>query len=59
MYVCAYLAIPSVSANDNVKHVNSNNTDVFYQKKSEMHVKYIKIHVYEYTEWMFAINLPY
>ena len=30
MYVCAYLAIPCVSANDNVKHTNSN---LKYDKK--------------------------
>jgi len=58
MYVRAYLAIPCVSANDNVKHTKSN---IRYDNKSinETNVKYVKIHVYEYTEWMFASNLSH
>jgi len=35
-YVRAYLAIPSVSANDNVKHINSNFRHVFDKKINEM-----------------------
>ena len=55
MYERAYLAIPCVSANGNVKHTKSN---IRYDNKKQ-NVKYIRIHVYEYTEWMFASNLSY
>ena len=58
MYVRAYLATPCVSASDNVKHTKSN---IRYDNEmiNEINVKYIKIHVYEYTEWMFASNLSH
>jgi len=36
MYVSAYLAIPCVLANDNVKHIKSNIRYVFYKKINEM-----------------------
>ena len=36
MYVRAYLAIPCVSANDNVKHIKSNIRYVFYKKINKM-----------------------
>jgi len=36
VYVRAYLAIPCVSANDNVKHVQSNIKYVFYKKINKM-----------------------
>jgi len=36
MYVRAYLAIPWVSANDNVKHIQSNIRYVFYKKTNKM-----------------------
>ena len=55
-YVPAYLAISCVSANDNVKHTKS---IIRYDNKinqNETNVKYIRIHVYEYTEQMFASN---
>jgi len=58
-YVRAYLAIPCVSADDNVKHTKSN---IRYDNKilkNETNVKYIRIHVYEYTERMFAGNLSH
>jgi len=35
-YVRAYLAIPCVSANDNVKHIRSNIRYVFYKKIIKM-----------------------
>ena len=57
MYVRAYLAIPCVSANDNVKHKNINIRYDNKINKNEIHVKYVRIHVYEHTEWMFASNL--
>jgi len=36
MYVRACWAIPFVSANDNVKHINSNIRYVFYKKTNQM-----------------------
>jgi len=36
VYVCAYLAIPHVSANDNVKHIKSNIRYTFYKKINKM-----------------------
>jgi len=57
--VRAYLAIPWVSANDNVKHTKSSNRYDNKINKNETNVKYIRIHVYEYTEWMFASNLSH
>jgi len=36
MHVRAYLAIPCVSANDNVKHIKSNIRYVFYEKTNQM-----------------------
>jgi len=42
VYVRAYLTIPCVSANDNVKHTKL--------KLDEKKVKCIRINVYEYTE---------
>jgi len=63
VYLCAcvraYLAIPYVSANDNVKHIKSNIRYVFYKKISKINVKYGRIQVYEYTERMFAVNLSH
>ena len=50
----AYLAIPCVSANDNVKHIKSNIRYDNEMNKNETNVKYIRIHVYEYTEQLFA-----
>ena len=64
MYVRAYLAIPCVSTNDNVKHIRLNVRYVFDKninkiKQNEINVKYIRIHVYEYTKRMLAGKLPY
>ena len=59
MYVRAYLAIPCVSANDNVKHTKSNIRYDNKINKNETNVKYIRIYVYEYTEQMFASNLSH
>jgi len=58
MYVRAYLAIPCVSADDNVNHTKSN---IRYDNKinNKTRVKYIGIHVYEYTERMFASNFSH
>jgi len=50
MYVRAYLAIPCVSAKDNVKYTKSNIRYDNKINKNETNVKYIRIHVYEYTE---------
>jgi len=36
MYVRAYFAIPNVSANDNVKHINSNIRYVFHKEMNKM-----------------------
>jgi len=36
MYVLAYLAIPCVSANGNVKHIKTNIRYVFYKKINKM-----------------------
>jgi len=58
MYVRAYLAIPCVSANDNVKHRKSNMI-LQENQQNEINVKYIRIHVYEYKKRMFASNFPY
>ena len=58
-YVRAYLAIPRVSANDNVKHTKSN---IRYDEKTnkiETNVKYIRFYAYEYTERMFASNFSH
>jgi len=59
MYVRAYLAIPCVSANDNVKHIKSN---IRYDNKINTRNKF-EIHknscIYMYTEWMFASNLAH
>ena len=48
IYVRAYLAIPCVSTNNNVKDTKSN---IRYDKKklNETNVKYTRIQVYEYT----------
>jgi len=59
MYVRAYLAIPCVSADDNVKNTKSNIRYDNTINKNETNVKYIRIHVYEYTEQMFATNLSH
>jgi len=32
---------------------------VFYKKINKINLKYIRIHVYDYTEQMFASNLPH
>jgi hypothetical protein len=50
-----------VSANDNVKHIKLNIRYVFDNKnrQHEINVKYMRIHVNEYTEGMFVWNLPY
>jgi len=57
--VRAYLAIPRVSADDNIKHTKSNIRYDNKINKNETNVKYIRIHVYEYTERMFASNLSH
>ena len=59
MNVRSYLAIPCVSANDNVKHTTSNIRYENKVNKNEINVKYIRIHVNEYTERMFASNLSH
>ena len=59
MYVSAYLAIPCVSANDDVKHTKSNISYDNTINKNETNVKYTRIHVYEYKDWMFASNLSH
>jgi len=61
VYVRAYMAIPCVSANDNAKHIKSNIRYVFSKKinKIKINVKCTRIHVYEYTERIFASNLPH
>jgi len=58
MYARAYLAIPRVSANDNVKHITLNIRYVFDKKHklNEINVKYARIHLYEYRERMLASN---
>ena len=50
-----------MSANDNVNHIKSNIRYVSYKKieSNEIIVKYTRIHVYEYTERMFACNVSY
>jgi len=61
MYVRAYLANSCVTANDNVKHIESNIRYVFYKKikQIEISVHYIRFHEYEFTERMFTSNLSH
>ena len=59
MYVRAFLVIPCVSANDNVKHTKSNIRYDNKINKNETNVKYVRNHVYKYTERMFATNLSH
>ena len=59
MYVRAYLAMPCVWANDNVKHTKSIIRYDNKINKTETNVKYIRIYVYEYTERMLASNLSH
>jgi len=57
MYVRAYLAISCVSANENVKHIESNIRYMFDKENKQNEIKYIRIDEHEYTERMFASNL--
>jgi len=59
IFVCVCVRIWQfvfVSANDYVKHITSKMRYALYKK---MKITHVRIHIYKYTEHMFAINLPH